>query len=526
MPLRTPRHAQLSLLIAAASAITAFSPAAQAAPIIYDGGPTATGTQWNDATNWRGDVLPTSLDTAVFVNSSGIAPGTVIDTGADQTVLGVSIGNGNTTTGFVNNFSIANNTLTLLGRVLGVDGNDVPSTGTGTNGTDGGTVLQVKSQTLTGGVAGQTGNYTIGSNLVLNVLQGADPNIFVSSGNATLNLTGVISTSTAAGAKPSLRINGGGTVALTNPNNTFTGAVTVTNGTLIARASDLAPGSGSGVFGSQTFGLQLGRDTVTVNTQSVSLLASDGANIARGIFVNKTASTGSASIGGAPNGLTPATFSGPIYLARPVTFRSNGLTTANAVEISGLITNLPTAIASEVAVIKAQPGIVRFSNTGNNYTGTTTLTAGTLRLGASGVIPDTSGLIFNGGTLETSGFNETASTLTLLANSALDFGNAGTVSLADSSASVWTSGAILQLLQYNGTASATQFFVGSGATLSLDQLAAIDFVNPAGFDTGIYDAQQLSTGEVVPVPVPEPTTLALLALAAPALLVRRRNASR
>ena len=115
--------------------------------------------------NWQNDVKPTSADTAVFVNSSGVAPGAIIDTGADQTIQGISIGNGNATTGFVNNFSIANNTLSLLGQVTGVDSNNAPLANGTASGNNMNTVIQVKPGVTTGGVAGQTGNYTIGSNL-------------------------------------------------------------------------------------------------------------------------------------------------------------------------------------------------------------------------------------------------------------------------------------------------------------------------------------------------------------------------
>lgn len=549
MQLVMNRSIKLRLLLASTAAVAAFAPVVRATPNIYDGGPSANGTNWNDPVNWQNDVKPTSTDTAVFVNSSGVAPGTVIDTGANQTIQGISIGNGNTTTGFVNNFSIANNTLSLQGNLVGVDSNNAALANVVANGTNTGTMLQVKAGATSGGVPGQTGKYTISSNVVFQVYPATgvvDPNIFVEDANATLTVTGVISTSALPGgangtsaAKPNLRINGVGTVTFSNT-NTYVGSTTVTGGTLIARASDPAPGSGAGVFGGSTFGLQLGRDNVTLPGDNVSVLAADGAFINRGIIVNKVATsdtttprTGSAFIGGAPDGLTPATFGNGIYLGRVTTFRSNGMTAATAIDINSVIQKYvggPQIISdAEASVIKAEPGILRFNNPGNNYGGSTTLKAGTLQLGAAGVIPNTSGLIFTGGTLDTAGFSEIAGTLTLLANSNLNFGNAGVVTLADSSGVTWNGAATLQLLQWSGLEAGggtTQFFVGAAPTLSAGQLAAIDFINPAGYAPGIYDAQQLATGEIVPQAVPEPAALGLIGLAGTALLARRRTTKR
>ena len=54
-------------------------------------------------------------------------------------------------------------------------------------------------------------------------------------------------------------------------------------------------------------------------------------------------------------------------------------------------------------------GTLVLTNTANDYTGGTTVTAGTLKLGASGVIPDGAGKgnVSLSGTLELNGFSET-----------------------------------------------------------------------------------------------------------------------
>lgn len=57
----------------------------QAATITWDGGTGGTGTSWNDAANWGGDILPTSADT-VFFTSAGLPASTVISLGASQSI--------------------------------------------------------------------------------------------------------------------------------------------------------------------------------------------------------------------------------------------------------------------------------------------------------------------------------------------------------------------------------------------------------------------------------------------------------
>ena len=60
------------------------------------------------------------------------------------------------------------------------------------------------------------------------------------------------------------------------------------------------------------------------------------------------------------------------------------------------------------------------ANTNNDYAGSTTLSVGTLTLGASGVIPDTSAVTLSGGDWATGGFNETVKSIVLnSANSAI-----------------------------------------------------------------------------------------------------------
>ncbi|NCD33347.1 MAG: hypothetical protein EOL87_08020 [Spartobacteria bacterium] len=90
------------------------------------------------------------------------------------------------------------------------------------------------------------------------------------------------------------------------------------------------------------------------------------------------------------------------------------LVVANDVTVSGKITN--------GSLKKSDDGTLTISNTGNDYSGTTFVSAGTLKLGAAGVIPDTSDVAVNG-TLNLNGNNETISALAGSGSLTLGAGN-------------------------------------------------------------------------------------------------------
>lgn len=138
----------------------------------------------------------------------------------------------------------------------------------------------------------------------------------------------------------------------------------------------------------------------------------------------------------------------------------------------------------------------------NTYTGATTVTAGTVQLGATNVIADASNVTLNGGTLRTgaaAGFSETAGTLTASANSNIVFGTgAHTLTFANSSATSWTGFVIVSgwTGTFNGTAgTAGRLFVGNSADgITQEQALRVLFLNGTVYHT----ATILATGEVVP----------------------------
>jgi hypothetical protein len=150
----------------------------------------------------------------------------------------------------------------------------------------------------------------------------------------------------------------------------------------------------------------------------------------------------------------------------------------------------------------------------NTYTGNTQIgTVKTLVLGASGVIPDGSGLVFNAGasngailcTGATVGFSETLGTLTLNDSATIALGTGvHTLTFANSSAVAWTAGKMLTITGWAGDATtgatAGKIFVGTtSAGLTTTQLAQITF---NGYAAG---AQILSTGEIVPASIAAPS---------------------
>lgn len=138
--------------------------------------------------------------------------------------------------------------------------------------------------------------------------------------------------------------------------------------------------------------------------------------------------------------------------------------------------------------------------------------AGTLLLDSANRISDTVNMTLSGGTFATGGFNETLGALTLTANSSIDLGG-GSSTLTFGDSLNWTTGTTLTIKNWNGIyeepgGGTDQLYIGSISTSELEQ---IFFLNPAGFDPGLYPALVLDSGEIVPIPEPG-TWLAIFGL--------------
>jgi hypothetical protein len=149
--------------------------------------------------------------------------------------------------------------------------------------------------------------------------------------------------------------------------------------------------------------------------------------------------------------------------------------------------------------------------TSNSFApGTIDIHSGTLLLGGSNKVGNSTAVVLSGGTFNTGGYSESVGTLTLSADSTIDFGSGASV-LTFSGASTWTGGT-LSIANWSGNAQMPG--PGGGGTdqlrfttaLSDDLLSHISF---SGYGTG---ATQISFGsgssqyyEIAPVP--EPSTI-------------------
>lgn len=335
---------------------------------------------------------------------------------------------------------------------------------------DGNTTTRYIGGINTSGTHTYSGNITNSSSTGGLILQS------VSAGGTT-NFSGVLSGS-------NYIVEGPGTVTLSGAlDNTFTGTMTVNSGTLVLNKS-----AGVKAIPQLPSAMTINAGA-TVRTDAANQFGATGSPClitmnGNAIFNGNNTNQRIAVTGSATSSITMGTGTLTISNLDPDTY-------AGTISGSGGLT-------------KENSGIQTFTNTGNNYTGNTTITGGTLRLGAANVIPNPSNMVLNGGTFSTgsgAGFSETVGTLTLTANSTIALGTAAhNINFANSNGASWTTNTFLTITGwtggYNGTTgTAGKIFVGSDATgLTTEQLQQVFFVNGANY----HIATILSTGEIVP----------------------------
>ncbi|MGB7158371.1 MAG: autotransporter-associated beta strand repeat-containing protein [Tepidisphaeraceae bacterium] len=191
-----------------------------------------------------------------------------------------------------------------------------------------------------------------------------------------------------------------------------------------------------------------------------------------------------------------------------LSFDTNGLsvTIANGLNGIGGLTKLGTGTLSLTGA--------------SSYTGTTTISSGTLRLGVGDALADTSLLVLNAGTLVADGASDTIGSLDVTAASILQFGDADAILHALTFAAAGAGTGALNVTNWSDGIDEFLFTTETAA----DSIAALTtFINPSGAPGNVAATVVPSGGNFAVVPVPEPAGLALFGLGAIAVLARRRR---
>jgi fibronectin-binding autotransporter adhesin len=411
-------------------------------------------------------------------------------------------------------------------------GEVVPGVGTLANPT-GNSNVQVTNTTTSGGSWTTTGS---GSSTLHTFTPSAD-NANINASDITTRLQG--GSGITQGSVKIVTTNTGVGTQVGNVN--FVASVSAQNSSLsrfslqVVSGGDIVVGSSMSVTGgtwdqSSNYGydvsLSAGGHVITtgsINTSGQSANACCG-SVVRSNGGNVTISAGGyvrvgggiTTSGGTNSGGSTSSMGGTVSITGPGGVTLTGGITASGNASSGVITiNNGNGTVSSGAGTGVNDGQVsgvitggNFIKTGsgifvlkgsNTYSGTTTVTSGTLRLGASNSIPTTSGLVLAGGEFQSAGFGNTFASITLSANSTLRLGS-GVHTLTFTNLGSFTSGRILTIEDWQGnyaspgttgTAGRIVFTPTTSATI----LGQLKFNNSS---TGnLHTSIQLGTKEIV-----------------------------
>ncbi len=286
---------------------------------------------------------------------------------------------------------------------------------------------------LNGGILQYNGT-TTSTDRGLTLSAGITGTIHILSVATTLTISGNIANTNGALTKA-----GSGSLILSG-NNLFTGGINVNAGSLVAGST--------GAFNSSV------ANAVSVNGGTLSI---NGFNTTIGAL--------SGTSGTVNNGNTGA-----------------AILTVNTSSVTDFAGNMTDGIiGGSLALVKNGTGTISLSGV-NNYTGITTLAAGTVTINSAAGLSQNSDLHFTGGNLSigtvTSGAVLNAGKINFQNNANVDLGSGSTsftLNFANSSAEAWSSAATITI--YNWTPSAGKIINIAGAGLTAAQLARINFDN-------------------------------------------------
>jgi filamentous hemagglutinin family protein len=335
------------------------------------------------------------------VNYASLEPVT-LNGGAIGTSVGTSVFAGPVTLG-ASSFGTASGTQLTLTGVIGDGGSGFGFTKNGA-----GTLVLANTETYTGNTTVSGGTLTLGgSNLLVNATSlivnggtfnlGANNQTFagvqlasgaitgtsgVLTSNSNYDMRSGTASAILAGAV-GLNKTTGGTVVLSG-NNTYTGATTVSAGTLGVAANNAlgTVGAGTTVAAGATLDFQ------NVNYSSLEPVTLNGGTIATSVGTS--------------------TFAGPITLGA----NSFASVTGTQLTLSGSINDG----GNGYGLTKNGPLVLVLSG-GSSYTGITNVNAGTVALGSNNALDTGSSLVVNGGTFDVNSYNQTLAGVQLASGS-------------------------------------------------------------------------------------------------------------
>jgi autotransporter-associated beta strand protein len=291
----------------------------------------------------------------------------------------------------------------------------------------------------------------------------------------------------------SLTKSGAGTWVLSGA-NTYSGATTISAGALQIGAGGTTGTLGTGAV-TDNASLVINRSnayTVASAVSGTGSLTQSGAGTTSLTGANTysgTTTIGAGALQIGAGGTTGSLGTGAVVDNATLTInRSNAYTLSNNISGNGNLT-------------QAGAGTTTLTGTDTRTAGTTTVTAGVLKLGTGGTLSASTSLTLNGGTFATNGFSDVVNGLYLNASSAIDYGGlagiltvgtgtrtAGTLTINNWSGNLIGGGSD-QLLVANATALNAAYlsnitFTGYAAGASIIQVGSLYEVVPGG--GGVY----------------------------------------